>query len=201
MNPNKLSQIKNTNQVVNDSSYRGEEKDISDPNSIRAGSNRTTNQLAILMKKRKERMANAASFASLSRFSHPNDSDSSFRNAYEEYQNGKINKTKRIESPLTKLDSSNFNAIPSRNKTSEIMNSSNAVHGNAKMNTNVKLKDQNHKDSFSAIKNLDSYANTKYSEAKNKRHHPMLDSSHNSFSMIVTTDDLDKKQKIFIPSS
>ena len=47
------------------------------------------------LNKRKERVANAASFASLSRFSQPNDSESSFKNAYEEYRNDDLSRARR----------------------------------------------------------------------------------------------------------
>ena len=60
-------------------------------------------------------MLNATSLASLSRLSHPNDSDSSFRNAYEEYKNSQVPKAKRKDSPLTKIEKSHLKLLPGRN--------------------------------------------------------------------------------------
>lgn len=65
-------------------------------------------------------MVNAASFGSLSKVSQQNDSESSFRNAYEEYRNSKLPKPKRTESPLTKTEKYNLNLLPSRNKTQDM---------------------------------------------------------------------------------
>lgn len=86
--------------VYPNSSYKANDS-ITTSNILRAASNRTSNQLSILIKKRKARMANASSFASLSRFSQPNDSDSSFRNAYNEYKQNMMVKPKRTDSPDT----------------------------------------------------------------------------------------------------
>jgi hypothetical protein len=192
---NKLANIKNSLQLVNNSSYRGEDKEICDPNSVRAGPSNTSNQIAILMRKRKDRMVNAANSVSLSRFSQPNDSDSSFKNAYEEYQYDKVNKTNRMESPIKKLDSNNFNAFLSRNITSEVIISS------KKYNKNVILKDQKHKNSVSTIKNPEAFSPLKYSEIRNMQNHLVLDSNHKSFSMIVTNGELEKKRNVYLPPS
>ena len=84
--------------VYPNSSYKAND-DIKTSNILRVTSNRASNQISILIKKHKARMANASSFTSLSRFSQPNDSDSSFRNAYNEYKQNMIVKPKRSDSP------------------------------------------------------------------------------------------------------
>ena len=131
-------------------------------------------------------MANANSFASLSRFSQPNESESSFRNAYEEYSNEDIIKTKRKDSPLTKIENSKAGLIPSRNITQDITNASNILQDRRNFDMDI----QGNSSSIIEMKkmpletDLHVHSHQIYSSHKNKRQvmNKKLESNHNSLS-------------------
>ena len=141
-------------------------------------------------------MENVASFASLSRFSQPNDSDSSFRNAYEEYRNSEIPKPKRIESPLTKLDNRKLNLVPSRNLTQEISATSKAVHNQFKIDPIERSTSNVPGSTLDPVKGSMHQLHSQYSVQKRKRdQHPLLESVHNSLSFLITTDELNRQKE------
>ena len=73
----------------------------------------------------------------MSRFSQPNESESSFRNAYEEYRNEDLIKAKRKDSPLTKIENNKAGLIPSRNKTQDITNAANILQDRWKFDMDI----------------------------------------------------------------
>ena len=177
-------------QLQKESSYRGAEKNFAEAKELlRMNSNRTSNQLSILIKKRKERLANAQSFGSLSRFSQPNDSDSSFKNAYEEYRN----KSKRTDSPLTKFEKNKFTLLPSRNEISDAINKSHIVNHKHELDQLGVRSDKINKHNLVSIKSTIHNHPPQFSSHKNSRDKRSVLETTNSLSMIETHEQLVKQ--------